>query len=268
MEPTNHRLPDSKFLRLLEAVEGEYVPEFRGKVRLTANPLDLIGADIDVSDGSLALIVSNQEVGDWPLHSVAVESAIDGFHVKVDGEEFIFSTRDADAFAAAIGISRFGSRGRKPGRSAQTVAAIKSSGLIQPPSPGPIRAPARSKGSTARPARSPAPKAVQVKPMRASKPAAAEAGRRAKSFFATREIFSARRLVGIALVMGLVALAIIAKPLLAGMLLLLGIGGALLAGATAVDPLLATRLPESWPASRVAISAVAMLATGVILVAF
>ena len=154
------------------------------------------------------------------------------------------------------------------------VSTIKASGLVQAqaPSPAPARVatPPRPKapkagGQTRSPV--PAPKPVQVKPKTVRKPFAAEALRSLKPAFSLKGIFDARRLMGIALVMGVVALGIIARPLLAGILLLLGIGGALLGGAAAVDPLLATRLPESWPAGRLGVSAVAMLAIGVMLVA-
>ena len=237
---------------------------------MTANPFDLIGAEIDVSDGSLALIVSDQEVGEWPLHRLAIDSAIDGFHVKVDGEEFIFSTREADAFAAAVGISLFGSRRLKQGKSAKAVAAIKSSGLVQVPAKAQSPAPRPKASRTRPPARPPAPgpAAVQAKPHTAGKPSANAASPRVESAFAPKEFFGTRRLIGIALVIGVVALAIVARPLMAGILLLLGFAAALLAGAAAVDPLLSTRLPESWPPGRLAISAVAMLVIGMMLVAF
>ena len=261
------------------------MPEFQGKVRLTAKPFDLIGADIDVSDGSLALIVSDQEVGEWPLNSVSINSAIDGFQVKVDGEEFIFSTREADAFAAAVGISRYGSRGRKPGKSAKAVTAIKASGLVRDPSsaPTPVR-PAKTPKATSpphappkrvtvetpakrvkveRPARPKGPRA-SAKPERVGGNFQVEAGRR----FATKKVFTARRAMVLAVALALVALALISPTLLAAILLPIGMAGVLLAGAATVDPLLATRLPETWPVSRVVLLAVAMIAAGVMLLAF
>lgn len=247
------------------------MPEFRGKVRLAGNPLDLIGADIDVSGGTLALIVENQEVGEWPLHILEVESAIDGFHISVDGEKFIFSTREADAFAAALGISLFGSRARKQGRSAKAVTAIKSSGLVQAQGTAPVANPApppRAPASRQAPPRnSPAaaPRTARIAPVR--KPPGPGPLERVKSFLATKGVVVTRGLVGLALALALVALGVFARPLLAGVLLLVGIAGALLALTAALDPLLATRLPEKWPVSRLAIYAGAMLAAAVVLVA-
>ena len=99
-------------------------------MRLSANPFDLVGADIEVSEGNLALIVSDHEIGEWPLDKVAIDAEVDGFHMKVDGEEFVFTTKEGDAFAAAVGISRFGARGKKPGRSARVLKAVTSQASV------------------------------------------------------------------------------------------------------------------------------------------
>ena len=73
-------------------------------MRLLADPLNVVGAGIEVAEGSLALIVSNREVGEWPLDQVAIEVASDGFHMRVDGEEFVFVTQDHNGFARALGV--------------------------------------------------------------------------------------------------------------------------------------------------------------------
>jgi hypothetical protein len=83
-----------------------------------ANPSDVVGADIEINDGSLALIVSDREVGEWPLDDVDIEVEMDGFHMLVDGEEFVFTTTQAAAFAAAVGVVR------RPEPAAQTSAKV------------------------------------------------------------------------------------------------------------------------------------------------
>ena len=255
-------------------------------MRLSANPFDLVGADIEVSGGNLALIVSDHEIGEWPLDSVSIDAEIDGFHMRVDGEEFVFSTKDADAFAAAVGVSRFGARAKKPGRSAKAVKAIKSSKLVQTQSSESARdgsdaggrsaggavdtkeAPPRRRAASppvAVPRKSRTPSAV---PRKQSKPSLGGRLQGLKSTLAEKQTSISRRLMFFAVAVVFVALAIVARPLLAGLLLFAGMAGVLLAGATAVDPILATRLPEDWPATRLAIWAGTAIATGLVLVAF
>ena len=83
-------------------------------MRLSANPFDLVGADIEVSEGNLALIVSDHEIGEWPLEKVVIDAEIDGFHMTVDGEEFVFTTsRTPTPLPPRSGISKFGARNKK-----------------------------------------------------------------------------------------------------------------------------------------------------------
>lgn len=256
-------------------------------MRLSANPFDLVGADIDVSGGNLALIVSDHEIGEWPLDSVAIDAEIDGFHMTVDGEEFVFSTKDADAFADAVGVSRFGARAKKPGRSAKAVKAIKSSRLVQVQtlesprdtldtglldSGGAIdtkEAPPRRRAPSAPVA---IPRKVRTpsvaQPRKQKKPLLAGRLQLFKSRLAEKQTSISRRLMILAVAAVFVALTVVARPLLAGLILFAGMAGVLLAGATAVDPILATRLPEGWPATRLAIWAGMAIAVGLILVAF
>lgn len=89
-----------------------------------------------------------------------------------------------------------------------------------------------------------------------------------KSRLAEKQTSISRRLMILAVAAVFVALTVVARPLLAGLILFAGMAGVLLAGATAVDPILATRLPEGWPATRLAIWAGMAIAVGLILVAF
>ena len=261
-------------------------------MRLTANPFDLVGADIEVSDGNLALIVSDQEIGEWPLDSVAIAAEIDGFHMRVDGEEFVFSTRDADAFAEAVGISLFGARAKKQGRSAKAVKAIKTSGLVQPQPAGAPAKVSRLKGDSAtRPTAPEAPmnqlavpassadqtavkkssgsrRLPSKAPRHRSGPLLAGRLQRMKSALAMSRLTMIRRLIALATVVVVVGLGIVARPLLAGLLLFGGMAGSLLAGAAALDPLLATRLPESVSVGKLTMAAVAVIVTGLVLLGF
>jgi hypothetical protein len=65
-----------------------------------------------------------------------------------------------------------------------------------------------------------------------------------------------------------IALAIVARPVLAAILLFIGMAAVLLIGAAAVDPLVASRLPEGWSPSRLVILALTVIVSGLLLVAF
>ena len=213
------------------------VLEFQGKMRLSANPFDVVGADIEVTEGSLALIVSDHEIGEWRLDEVGIDLEVDGFHMRVDGEEFVFTTAEADEFARALGISkRPPTPSTKSGRSARSVKTRST------PAPTPAR--------IAKPARA----AVRPKLM--------------APLLGKLNISSPQGKITLAVGCLVVTLAIVARPVLAGLLLFIGMAGVLLIGATTVDPLLATRLPEGWPPSRLVIVALTVIVAGLLLVAF
>jgi len=248
---------------------------------LSANPFDLVGADIEVFEGSLALIVSDHEIGEWPLEKVAIDAEVDGFHMTVDGEEFVFTTTEADAFAAAVGISRFGARNKKSGRSpkpgkapkaraskapkarASLVQALETSSI----STKSLSAPDSSiKPAATRsvPTGSPTVRST-TKSKKSSRPGALQGIR---SLVGRIDISNPQGKIGVASAIVAVVLAFVARPILAGILLFTGMAGVLLIGAASVDPLLATRLPEGWPTSRLAIVAMTVIVSGLLLVAF
>jgi hypothetical protein len=228
------------------------VPEFQGKVRLTANPFDLVGAGVEVGADTLTLIVSGQEVGEWPLGEVAIKAEIDGFHMSVDGEDFVFMTREADAFAAAVGVSRFGTRNQKSGRSARAVKALKA--------PAQMAAQAAATPATGRKAPG---KATSARPPKPARPPWSD---RIKPLVTRLRGAGVR--VGVPVAIVILLLAIFARPVLAGILLFTGLAGILVIGAVSMDPLLATRLPEGWTARRLVPVALAVIAAGLLLVAF
>ena len=256
------------------------MPEFQGKMRLSANPFDLVGADIEVSEGNLALIVSDHEIGEWPLEKVAIDAEVDGFHLTVEGEEFVFTTAEGDAFAAAVGISRFGSRNKKPARSLKAVKAPKTQ--AQKPEASPVQALATSSPTTRtwstsqspstqarstqpRSNRSPATGSVSDRASKTSKPGAFH---RIKSVVGRVDISNPQGKIGVASAIVAVVLAFVARPVLAAILLFIGMAGVLLIGAASVDPLLATRIPEGWPTSRLVLVALTVIVSGLLLVAF
>jgi hypothetical protein len=243
------------------------VPEFQGKMRLSANPFDLVGADIEVSEGNLALIVSDHEIGEWPLEKVVIDAEVDGFHMTVDGEEFVFTTTEADAFAAAVGISRFGSRHKKSGRSLKAAKAPKAQASLvealatSSPTPRTWSAKPPAKGSM--PTSPPVARSTTAR-----KPSRTGAFQKLKSLVGRIDISNPQGKIGVASAIVAVVLAFVARPILAGILLFIGMAGVLLIGAASVDPLLATRLPEGWPTSRLVLVALTVIVSGLLLVAF
>lgn len=230
------------------------MPEFQGKMRLTANPFDLVGAGIEVSEGNLALIVSDHEIGEWPLENVAIDAEVDGFHMKVDGEEFVFTTSEADAFAAAVGISKFGAHHKKSARSARASRVSKS------------HAPAMPAPATEVPSRpAPSTRAPRTRP---AKPPRNGPLKRIRSLLGKVDLSEPQGKIGLAAAILAVFLAFVARPVLAGILLFIGMAGVLLIGAASVDPLLATRIPEGWPTSRLVLVALTVIVSGLLLVAF
>lgn len=238
---------------------------------MSANPFDLVGADIEVSEGTLALIVSDHEIGEWPLEKVAIDAEVDGFHMTVDGEEFVFTTTeaDADAFAAAVGISRFGARHKKSGRSLKAVRAPKAhASLVQA-----LETPSISAKTPSAPDSSTKPASNRSVPTgsptaKSKKPSRPEALQGIRSLVGRIDISSPQGKIGVASAIVAIVLAFVARPILAGILLFIGMAGVLLIGAASVDPLLATRLPEGWPTSRLVVVAMTVIVSGLLLVAF
>jgi hypothetical protein len=89
-----------------------------------------------------------------------------------------------------------------------------------------------------------------------------------KSLVGRVDISTPQGKIGVASAMVAVVLAFVARPILAGILLFIGMAGVLLIGAASVDPLLATRIPEGWPTSRLALVALTVIVSGLLLVAF
>jgi hypothetical protein len=262
------------------------VPEFQGKMRLSANPFDLVGADIEVSEGNLALIVSDHEIGEWPLEEVAIDAGVDGFHMTVDGEEFVFTTSEADAFAEAVGVSKFGSRTKsghakgvrtKSARSRSSHgngASTKTVGIKKAARSDRVVPSAKTSTSEVPVAAPPLPSTKSRSKKRASGTRSVKAPRQSRgvlrraSAYIVRGLSSRQGMIGTAAAIAIVVLAILARPLLAGLLLFVGMGGVLLSGAAAVDPLLATRLPDGWSSTRLAVVALTAIVAGLVLVAF
>jgi hypothetical protein len=223
-------VPDS----LTRSDQGENVPEFPGRIRLMEDPLD-VKADIEIADGCLALIVSNREVGEWRLDQVGIEIASEGFLMKVDGEAFVFATPRTQEFAEAVGV---GAGQRRKTRSEAR----------------PSRASRRAARRAAKPVATP-----KIRKLATSS---------VKAWWSHVDWDDPRLRLSVGAVAVGLFMAIVARPLLAGLLLVGGMGAGVLSGAAIVDPLLASRLPTGWTNFRLVLAALMSLMVGMLLIAF
>ena len=229
---------------------------FQGRMKLADNPSETVGAGIQVVANSLTLIVSESEVGVWPLNRIEVDVEDDGFHVQVDGEEFVFVTRQAEEFARAVGV-------------------------LDRPVNGNHRAsaPARSKPAKTKPAKSkpaktaksraskPAKAVREAKPSRAPKPKKVRAPRRKINLpdidWRSSEVRWST--AGLAMV---AALAITATPILAFLMMGAGSIGLLVGTGALIDPIMATRLPVELPPSKMILVSTLLVVVGMTILTF
>jgi hypothetical protein len=269
--------------------QGEGVPEFPGNVRLMAEPLSVVKADIEVEEGTLALIVSDYEVGEWPLEDVEIDLTFDGFHMSVEGEEFVFITPQTAAFARAVGVDPDSSKPQKKSRGKKAVKPEKA--------PKPAKAPKAKSRKESKREREPRyqdepraaiyharpvykdrggfesrPDPEPVKPTRPERvrteidPDSPQA--KVKEFFGDIDYSaSATRITGAVLGIALLLL-VFARGVLATVLLTLGMISLVVAGAAVIDPIVAARLPDGWPPMRLIRTSAIAVVVGMILLAF
>ncbi len=63
-----------------------------------------IRVEIHLEDEELLLVSTHGELGRWSLAEIGVAAKLDGFHLRIEGEELIISTNDDARFALALGI--------------------------------------------------------------------------------------------------------------------------------------------------------------------
>ena len=228
---------------------------FQGKMRLADNPSETVGVGIEVVANSLTLIVSESEVGVWPLNRIDVDVEEDGFHVQVDGEEFVFVTRQAEEFARAVGVldSPVNGNHKAPVKKAKS----------KPVKTKPVKAKA-AKVQKSRPAR---PAKQATKASRTPKPQKARSPRPRINlpdidWSSPRVQGATAGLVAVAL------LAIIAAPILAFLMMGAGSIGLLVGTGSLVDPIMASRLPIELPPSKMILVSTLLVVVGMTILTF
>ena len=65
------------------------------------SPLDVV---IDLENERMLIRTRTMVLGEWSLSDVGVQSANDGFHLRIEGEQVILTTQDDAGFATEIGL--------------------------------------------------------------------------------------------------------------------------------------------------------------------
>ncbi len=65
------------------------------------SPLDVV---IDLENERMLIRTKSAVLGEWSLNDVGVQSANDGFHLRIEGEKVILTTKDDAGFATEIGL--------------------------------------------------------------------------------------------------------------------------------------------------------------------
>jgi hypothetical protein len=79
--------------------------QFNGSLRLPGEVGPGLHVLIDLTDEHhLQITAASDMIGDWPLESVGIRAADDGFHLLAEGDEVVFRTDNDPAFALAVGL--------------------------------------------------------------------------------------------------------------------------------------------------------------------
>ena len=78
---------------------------FAARLRMPGRSKLPMGVEVDIFRERMTVMAGDQQVGDWALEELDIESQSDGFHVAVDGEEIILNVTDSTRFAAELGIT-------------------------------------------------------------------------------------------------------------------------------------------------------------------
>ena len=77
---------------------------YNARLRLPGRSKLPLGVEVDISKERMTLTAGDRKVATWPLESLDVASHSDGFHIKVEGDDFVLNVADSSRFAAELGI--------------------------------------------------------------------------------------------------------------------------------------------------------------------
>ncbi|MFO7292714.1 MAG: hypothetical protein FWJ92_09020 [Actinomycetes bacterium] len=77
---------------------------FEGKLRVQGEQDPPISVEIDLDGERMRIQAGEVEIGDWSLEELRISAMLDGFHVRVAGEEMILDVEDDGRFALDLGL--------------------------------------------------------------------------------------------------------------------------------------------------------------------
>ncbi len=77
---------------------------FEGKLRVQGDVDPPISVEIDLDDERMRISAGEVEIGEWGLEELRISAMLDGFHVRVAGEEMILDVEDDGRFALDLGL--------------------------------------------------------------------------------------------------------------------------------------------------------------------
>lgn len=109
--------------------------DLTGTVRMVGESEAGIRVEIHLDDEELRLVSRYGELGRWPLSDVGIAAQLDGFHLRIEGEELVISTNDDARFALALGIRSSNSPRLNRLLAHARDAGVDVGGVLAPPPP-------------------------------------------------------------------------------------------------------------------------------------
>ena len=116
--------------------------DLTGTVRILGEAESAIHVEIHLEDEELRLSSGHGELGRWPLSDIGVAAKLDGFHLRIEGEELIISTNDDARFALALGIRSSNSPRLNRMLAGALDQGVEHDGRLAPIPPVPVQQPA------------------------------------------------------------------------------------------------------------------------------
>ena len=76
---------------------------FAGKLRVEDDD-PALDVEIDLEGERMRISAGDVEIGDWRFDELRVSALVDGFHVRVAGEELVLQVEDDGRFALDLGL--------------------------------------------------------------------------------------------------------------------------------------------------------------------
>lgn len=78
--------------------------EFEGKLSVRGDDDPAVAVEIDLDGERMKITSGEVEIGTWSLDEMRVSALVDGFHVRIAGEELILNVEEDGRFALDLGL--------------------------------------------------------------------------------------------------------------------------------------------------------------------